>query len=88
MLLRMADGLEPWFADPQLELAFFRPLSSLLWSFDVSLFGDWAPGYLLHSGLWYVALSGLVALLYQQLLPGFTGGLASGLFVVLGLQQH
>jgi hypothetical protein len=81
-------GFVPWFADPELKLAFLRPLSSGLIVLDDAVFGSFAQGYLLHGGLWYLALCSLVALWYQKLLPGARGGLASIAFVVAGAHHE
>jgi hypothetical protein len=81
-------GFVPWFVDPELKLAFLRPLSSALIVLDDALFGSFAQGYLLHGGLWYLALCTLVALWYQKLLPGLRGGLASIAFVVAGAHHE
>jgi len=70
-------GRAPWFTDPELRIGFFRPLSSALALLDERLFDGYAPAYLLHGGLWYVALCALVALWFQRQLPGLRGGLAA-----------
>jgi hypothetical protein len=81
-------GFVPWFADPELKLAFLRPLASGLIALDDAVFGSFAQGYLLHGGLWYLALCSLVALWYQKLLPGVRGGLAGIAFVVAGAHHE
>lgn len=74
----------PWFTHPELKLAFWRPLSSLLIALDHRLFGTWVPGYLLHSIVWYAALCAVVAALFRRILPEKIAALAALLFAVLG----
>jgi hypothetical protein len=81
-------GLMPWFADPELRIGFFRPLSSALAVLDEWLFDGFAPGYLLHGGLWYVALCALAALWFQRHLPGVRGGLAAVGFALAACHQQ
>jgi hypothetical protein len=81
-------GLVPWFADPELRIGFFRPLSSALAVLDDWLFDGFAPGYLLHGGLWYVALCALAALWFQRHLPGLRGGLAAVGFALAACHQQ
>lgn len=58
------NGPFPWWADPEVRLIFFRPLSSALVYLDVALFGETAALWHLHSLLWSVAfvLAGALAL--------------------------
>ncbi|MCB9663660.1 MAG: hypothetical protein H6732_06090 [Alphaproteobacteria bacterium] len=78
----MAQGLVPWFTDPAWKLSLWRPLASALHTLDLHLFGLDPTAAALHSLAWYVLLCGLVASLYQQLLPGRVGGIAGLLFAV------
>jgi len=73
----IAVGGLPWFTDPELRIALWRPLSSALAAFDDAVFGAYAPAHLLHSGFWYVALCALVAAWYQRHLPGRRGAIAA-----------
>jgi hypothetical protein len=82
VLASQERGWTPWFADPELKLAFFRPLSSALIALDNALFGDFAAAYLVHSGLWYVALCALAAVWFQRHLRGTAGGLAAIVFAL------
>jgi hypothetical protein len=81
-------GLSPWFVAPDLKLGFFRPLSTLLAAFDDAVFDGFAPGYLLHGGLWYLALCALAAVWYQKHLPGSRGGIAAVIFAVAASHQQ
>jgi hypothetical protein len=84
----MDSGRAPWLVDPELRIGFFRPLSSALAVFDERVFDGYAPGYLLHGGLWYVALCALVALWFQRQLPGARGGLAALGFSLAACHQQ
>ncbi len=61
------SGAYPWWVDPALKLAFFRPLSSVTHALDHTLWPDSAPLHLAHNLVW-LALS-LVAVwrLYRRL---------------------
>lgn len=50
------DGPLPWFTDPGFKMHFCRPLTSLLFSLDHSLWGHFAAGYHVTSILLYVTL--------------------------------
>jgi hypothetical protein len=65
----LADGVFPWWTDPELQITFWRPLSSLLQVADSALFGRSAVMAHAHSGLWYLALIGAVVTLLKRLLP-------------------
>jgi hypothetical protein len=78
----------PWFVEPELRLAFFRPLSSALVALDIRLFGEDARLQLLHSGLWYVALCVLAARWYQRHWPGLAGGIAGCAFALAASHQQ
>src|SRR4051812_30505825 len=49
-------GILPWFADDQLRLRFFRPLSSATLAADERLFGPVTWPARLHSLLWFLGL--------------------------------
>ncbi len=59
----------PWWASSGASISFFRVLSSSLLRLDHLLFGRWAPGYYLHSLLWFFVLLILTARLYRRILP-------------------
>jgi hypothetical protein len=66
---RLIDsGFYPWWSDPQVRLAMFRPLASLMTALDHRWFGVDAFAQHVHSGLWWVVMLGLIALLYRELL--------------------
>jgi len=77
-----AIGPHPWFVFPEFKLHFFRPLSCLTMWADHAVFGHWISGYHLHSGLWYVALTVVLMLLFRRVLPGGIGALALLLYVL------
>jgi hypothetical protein len=76
------SGTYPWWVDPKLKLAFFRPLSSLTHAIDHLLWPDSAPLHLAHNLVW-LALS-LVALwrLYRRLFAEGPGALGSWVAVL------
>jgi hypothetical protein len=71
----------PWWTDPQLRIAFFRPLSSITHLIDERL---WPGSVLLmhaHSLAWFLALLGAVAVVYRRLEPSrVLGGLSLALY--------
>jgi hypothetical protein len=69
-------GYLPWWSAPDLKLHFVRPLTSLAFALDDTVFGGHALGYHLHSIAWYLVLVALVGLLYRRLLDGATATLA------------
>jgi hypothetical protein len=66
--LLIDSGFYPWWADPQLRLAMFRPLASLMTALDHHWFGVDAFAQHVHSGLWWVVMLGVIAWLYRELL--------------------
>src|SRR5947207_5948412 len=54
-------GFFPWWSNPALRVALFRPLSSALMWCDLRLFGDDAFAYHLHGACWWVAMMALLA---------------------------
>lgn len=76
-------GFLPWFAHPQLKIAFFRPVAIVTHLVDHALFprAPWAMH--LHSIAWYAALVALVAVFYRRVLATrWTAGLAALLYAV------
>ena len=61
-------GAFPWFFDPQMKMAFFRPLSSALLWVDHELFGLRPHLYVAHSVLWLALLCVLTALVFRDFL--------------------
>lgn len=78
----IADGPYPWWTYPHIRLGFFRPLSSALIHFDVSVIGDHVVLWHLHSIAWYLALLGLVFTLYRRVLPAAAAPLALLFFAI------
>ncbi len=71
-----------WWADPDLKLAFFRPLSSLLVLVDDTLFGDVAALWHAHQIAWWVALVLLVRGVHKVALPRRAGVLSATVFAL------
>ena len=64
----VASGALPWWTDRDLRLSFFRPLSSLLATFDARVLGPNDGAQHVHSLLWVLALVMAAALLFRRLL--------------------
>ena len=80
---RLRDvGAAPYFAAPELRIAFLRPLPSLLTWADHAAFGRNPFAAHVHTLLWYGALLAAAALLLSRFLPGRLGVLALLLFCV------
>lgn len=77
-----AAGLAPWWTDPHLEIALFRPLSSALTHADLWLFGHHPTGHLLHSLAWAVGGVAAMHAVFRRLLPPWTALLAAVIFAV------
>lgn len=71
-----------WWADPDLKLAFFRPLSSLLVLLDDALFGDTAALWHLHQIAWWVVLVLLVRGVHKAALPRRAGVVSAAVFAL------
>jgi hypothetical protein len=81
-------GTAPWWVDPQMKQAFFRPLSSLSLAADFKLWPSCA--WLMHveNGLLFAAIVLLAASLYRALaLPEGARGLATFFFAMHGAQS-
>ncbi|MEY3211768.1 MAG: hypothetical protein RIT28_2249 [Pseudomonadota bacterium] len=74
-------GERPWWGALDLRLSFWRPLSSLLWFMDVSVFGRAPLGYHLHSLAWNSALVVAATLLLRRSL-GSVGPVAAVLYLL------
>ncbi|HEX6244298.1 MAG TPA: hypothetical protein VFZ61_25450, partial [Polyangiales bacterium] len=61
------DGIFPWWTDPQLTIAFYRPLSSLTTWLDHRFWPERPALMHLHSMLWFALLLGSVTLVYRAL---------------------
>ena len=62
-------GPLPWFADPELKLRFFRPLSSALLALDHALFGGRTWGYRIDATLWFLLLVVAYGLWVRRIIP-------------------
>jgi hypothetical protein len=78
--LGIATGALPWWTDHDLRLAFFRPISSLLATFDARVLGPDAALQHAHSLAWLLALFGLTAVLFRRLLAPRAALLATFVF--------
>ncbi|HEX3761595.1 MAG TPA: hypothetical protein VHW23_23015 [Kofleriaceae bacterium] len=79
---RIRIGRLPWWAAPDLQIHFLRPLTGLAFAADDRMFGDDPLGYHLVSLAWYAALLLAAAALFRRLLPAPAATLA---VAVLGL---
>lgn len=64
---RRAEGALPWWTDPELRVAFFRPLSVATHQLDHRLWPDRLWAMHLHSMLWYACACALAWLLARRL---------------------
>jgi hypothetical protein len=62
-------GVFPWWTDPHLRLAFWRPVSSVTHALDHALWPDSAPAQLAHNLLWHALALLVVWLLFRRLFP-------------------
>ena len=77
------EGVISFWADPQAQLAFLRPLSALTHYVDYNLWPNQPWLMHLHSALWGLLALGGVLALYRRLLPaGFTLALAIALYAL------
>ena len=80
---RIVDiGLSPWWTDPNVTLAFFRPVSAATHLLDYALWPSHPWIMHAHSVAWYAALVAVAAWIYRRLCPGWVGGLAGLLFAL------
>ncbi|NNC04471.1 hypothetical protein HJC10_16665 [Corallococcus exiguus] len=77
-------GVFPWWVEPTVRVAFFRPLGSLLYGLDHVLYNRVAVAYQFHSLLWYVGLVVLAGVLLKRVLPTAVAGVAMFLFAIWG----
>jgi len=78
----MDSGVLSWWAHPNLNLSFWRPLASITHWLDFSVFGTSAAAHHAHSLLWFAAMGGSAAVVYRQLIPTrWVAALAAALFV-------
>ena len=82
----ISSGFLPWWASPELRVAFFRPLTGLTHALDAALWPDQPHWMHLHSLLWLAATVVVAAQLYRRLsaptLAPWVGGLAGLAFAL------
>jgi len=85
--LQLVDrGVLPWFAAPDLKVAFWRPVASFSHAVDFTLFPTHPAWMHAQNLLWYGALVITVGLLYRRLLgAGWVWMVASALYAVHGI---
>jgi hypothetical protein len=75
-------GLSPWWTDPELRLAFFRPVTAVTHALDYALWPSHPWMMHAHSLAWFAALVAVAAWVYRRILPGWAGNLAGLLFAL------
>lgn len=75
-------GLSPWWTDPNLRLAFFRPVTAATHALDYALWPTHAWIMHAHSLAWLAALVAVACWAYRRILPGWAGALAGLLFAL------
>ncbi len=75
-------GLEPWWTAPELRIALFRPLPSLLHALDYSFWPTTPAIMHAESIAWYALVVYLAARLFQRLLPPLAAGIATLFYAV------
>jgi hypothetical protein len=65
----MDFGYDPWWSDPKLKIALFRPLSSGLMALDNAVFGPNPVVHHVHSFVWWALLMLAAAAFFRALLP-------------------
>jgi hypothetical protein len=75
-------GFLPWFAGDQLQLRFFRPISSALLAADVYFFGDRVWAARVHSLLWFFGVLALCAVLQRRFLSAPSAALGTLIYAV------
>jgi len=85
--LQLVDrGVLPWFAAPDLRVAFWRPVASFSHAVDFILFPTYPAWMHVQNLLWYAVLIITVGLLYRRLIGvGWAWILASALYAVHGI---
>lgn len=73
-------GAIPWYASPNLQFRFFRPLSSASLAADYWLFGNHAWALRLDSLAWFLVALGFAAALYRRILAPGPAALATILY--------
>ena len=79
----MNEGVLPWWTDPKVRFAFFRPLASATHLFDHWLLGDNAVLMHVHTVLWHVATLFAARALFRAIFgAGWLATLATCLYVL------
>ena len=78
--LLIDTGFYPWWSDPNVRIAMFRPLASVMTALDFRAFGNTASSYHIHSLLWWLLLLAAVAAAYRSWFPTRTAILAFALY--------
>jgi hypothetical protein len=81
-ILMDAGLMLPWWTDPHLHIAFFRPLSSLTHLLDERLWGGSPALMHLHSLAWFAAMLGAAAFAFSRLETRALAGLSFVLFAL------
>ncbi len=77
------EGVLPWWIDPEVRFAFFRPLASATHLLDHWLLGDNAVLMHLHTVLWHVLTLFAARALFRAVFgPGFVANLALALYAL------
>lgn len=82
MARMISNGPYPWWSYPDLQVGFFRPLSSLLVALDVNVIGDHPLLWHLHSIAWYAALLLVALAFYRRVLPAHVAPVALLAFAI------
>jgi hypothetical protein len=77
-----AQGIFPWWSNPHLRLAFFRPLSSLWRAADYAVWGEHPLPFHLETSLVFAATVVVVALLLRRMVGGPAALLGALFFAV------
>lgn len=82
-LAYMDHGLMPWYADPEVRIAFWRPLAAASHYLDTLLFDDWATPMYAQNIAWFLAACAMLHLLYRRTLgPAWVATMGTLLFLV------
>jgi hypothetical protein len=77
-----AKGIFSWWVAPDLQLDFWRPLSSATHALDFALWPDAAWAMSLHSVAWFVAMLLVLGALYRKVHGGAVAAMALLLFAI------
>jgi hypothetical protein len=79
----VSEGVLPWWIDPKVRFAFFRPLASATHVFDHLVFADNAVLMHLHTVVWHVLTLVAARALYRAVFgPGLVSNLALALYAL------